>query len=154
MDVGARIRQLRKDQKLTQRKLAVLTNISQPVINKMENNKKQTDVEDVGRLCVVFGITLSHFFNINGSLLEALPAEVQGFVLDPANLDLLRAIKEMLDAGYNKEGIISWLQGLQKTVAGLAQGGLLAGQIVFDPAITEDTTQLHADFVEKRSKIK
>lgn len=40
MDVGSRIKKIRKDKKLSERELAKLTSISQPVINRLENNAK------------------------------------------------------------------------------------------------------------------
>lgn len=63
MDVGARIRELRKLKKLSERELAELTSISQPVINRLENNARAADVDSIERICTALGITLADFFS-------------------------------------------------------------------------------------------
>lgn len=62
MDVGKRIRQLRKEHNMTTNKLAELCNTSQPVISKLENGHRIPDVPTIQKICEVFDMTLSDFF--------------------------------------------------------------------------------------------
>lgn len=62
MDIGARIRDLRKSKNLTSRDLALLADISQPVISRLENNTRSADVELIKRICSALGISLADFF--------------------------------------------------------------------------------------------
>ena len=62
MDVGARIRELRKARGLTTRQLAEMTNISQPVISRLESNTRSADVSYIEIICNALGISLADFF--------------------------------------------------------------------------------------------
>lgn len=62
MDVGERIRRLRKKHNMTTNKLAELCNTSQPVISKLENGHRIPDVPTLKKICEVFDITLADFF--------------------------------------------------------------------------------------------
>lgn len=62
MDVGERIRELRKKHNMTTNKLAELCNTSQPVISKLENGHRIPDIPTLKKICEVFDITLADFF--------------------------------------------------------------------------------------------
>lgn len=62
MDVGERIKQLRKEHNMTSNELAELCNVSQPVISKLENGHRIPDVPTLKKICEVFNITLADFF--------------------------------------------------------------------------------------------
>ncbi|HFL3828490.1 TPA: helix-turn-helix domain-containing protein [Clostridioides difficile] len=62
MDVGERIRELRKKHNMTTNELAELCNTSQPVISKLENGHRIPDVPTLKKICEVFDITLADFF--------------------------------------------------------------------------------------------
>jgi len=62
MNVGARIRELRKAKGLSTQELANLTNISQPVISRLETNNRSADVASIEIICNALGITLAEFF--------------------------------------------------------------------------------------------
>lgn len=62
MDVGERIRELRKKHNMTTNELAELCNTSQPVISKLENGHRIPDVPTLKKICEVFNITLADFF--------------------------------------------------------------------------------------------
>ncbi|MGN9166205.1 helix-turn-helix domain-containing protein [Tissierellaceae bacterium HCP3S3_D8] len=66
MDVGERIRQLRKEHNMTTNELAKLCNTSQPVISKLENGNRIPDVPTLKKICQVFDITLADFFAPEG----------------------------------------------------------------------------------------
>ncbi len=67
MDVGKRIKELRKKQNMTTNELAELCNTSQPVISKLENGHRVPDIPTVQKICEVFNITLADFFASEGS---------------------------------------------------------------------------------------
>jgi len=62
MDIGARIKFFRKAKNLSTRDLAKLTNISQPVISRLENNTRTADIDLISRICDALGVTLAQFF--------------------------------------------------------------------------------------------
>jgi transcriptional regulator with XRE-family HTH domain len=62
MDVGARIKELRKARNLTTQELAKMTNISQPVISRLETNSRAADVDLIKSICTALGISLTDFF--------------------------------------------------------------------------------------------
>jgi transcriptional regulator with XRE-family HTH domain len=62
LDVGARLRELRTAKGLTTRQLAAMTNISQPVISRLETNTRAADIGSVDIICKALGITLGDFF--------------------------------------------------------------------------------------------
>lgn len=66
MDVGERIRELRKQHNITTNELAELCNTSQPVISKLENGHRIPDVPTLKKICEVFNITLAQFFTPKG----------------------------------------------------------------------------------------
>lgn len=79
MEIGLRIKQLRKEHNMTAKELAKLCNTSQPVISKLENGNRSVDVLTLQKICKVFNITLSDFFSydnlsetINSNLKELL----------------------------------------------------------------------------------
>ncbi|WP_236913398.1 helix-turn-helix domain-containing protein [Clostridium sp. Cult1] len=66
MDVGKRIRELRKQHNMTTNELANLCNTTQPVISKLENGHRIPDVPTLKKICEVFDITLADFFAPEG----------------------------------------------------------------------------------------
>jgi len=65
MDIGKKVRELRKKHNMTANELAELCNISQSVISKLENGKRIADVPTLSKICEVFNITLADFFESN-----------------------------------------------------------------------------------------
>lgn len=81
MDIGARLRELRKAKKLSTRELAKITNISQPVISRLENNARAADVNLIESICHALGLTLDEFFTGSNILeQESLPPEGNRFM--------------------------------------------------------------------------
>lgn len=72
MDIGKRIRDLREKQGLSNRQLAVKAGISQPVMNRIENNNRKADIETLEKICGALGITLVDFFSTGE---EEMPPE-------------------------------------------------------------------------------
>lgn len=93
MDVGSRLRQLRKSKHLSERDLAELTAISQPVINRLENNARIADVDSLNRICAALGITLAEFFSDQA---QGMPPEVRQ-ILDKAHKLTPRQLKILND---------------------------------------------------------
>ncbi|WP_425060203.1 hypothetical protein SCACP_08720 [Sporomusa carbonis] len=62
MDVGSRIRKLRKSKGLSTHQLADITNISQPVISRLETNSRTADIDSLERIVTALGVSLSDFF--------------------------------------------------------------------------------------------
>ena len=94
MNVGARIKSLRKYNNLTTRELAALADIPQPVISRACS----ADVELIQRICTALGITLSEFFADTQDR-EPLSPEVRRVCDKVAKLptEKLKILKSVLD---------------------------------------------------------
>ena len=98
MDVGARIRELRKARGFSSRQLANMTNISQPVISRLETNTRSADVCSIEVICKALGISLRDFFD-EGQ--QSLTQELQQLLeivkeLSPAQRTLVRQLLDNL----------------------------------------------------------
>ncbi|WP_368490229.1 helix-turn-helix domain-containing protein [Clostridium sp. BJN0013] len=62
-DIGTRIRELHKLNKLTTKELGYKMNVHQSFISGLENNIKKCSMDNLFKLCEIFNITLSEFFN-------------------------------------------------------------------------------------------
>lgn len=113
MDIGARLRKLRKSKNLTEQNLADLTNISQPVINRLENNAKVHDVESINRICSVYGMSLSDFFT--GEELS-LPPDIWELVKNTKNYDMLRLIIALKNEGISNDLIYEMIKSISNTL--------------------------------------
>ncbi len=83
MDIGKRIRNLREKQGLSNRQLAVKAGISQPVMNRIENNNRKADIETLEKICEALGITLVDFFSTDE---EEMPPEYLRLMQNAKNL--------------------------------------------------------------------
>lgn len=63
MDIGGRLRDIRKAKKLSIYKLSQATGISENHISGIENGKRQPTIDTLKRLIAPLGITLSELFN-------------------------------------------------------------------------------------------
>ncbi|QEK11548.1 helix-turn-helix transcriptional regulator [Crassaminicella thermophila] len=74
MDVGKRIKELRKEFNISSKELTKKAGISQPVLSKLENNQRKADIEIIEKICTALNISLKDFFDIqnktNSSLLK------------------------------------------------------------------------------------
>ncbi len=62
MEVGKRIKELRKQEGLTQEKLADYLNISYQAISKWENGTAYPDIKLLGPIATFFGVTIDELF--------------------------------------------------------------------------------------------
>lgn len=62
MDVGARVKQLRKMHNITTKELSALCGVSQSTISKLENGNRTPDIPLIEKICNAFNITLVDFF--------------------------------------------------------------------------------------------
>lgn len=118
MDIGAKLRKLRKSKNLTEQELADLTNISQPVINRLENNAKIHDVESINRICSALGMSLSEFFAEEELV---LPPEIRELVSKEENHGPLKIIQAMIKKGYSPEAIEEGVSFLDNALESIKQ---------------------------------
>lgn len=100
MDIGERIRRLRKARKLTLEELARATDLSQPFISQIERDIKTPSIETLSRICGALGVTLAEFFSAGG----AKPPDIERLVeaalrLTPQQRELLSRFLEQISAG-------------------------------------------------------
>lgn len=105
MDIGKRIRRLRKAGKLTLEELARATGLSQPFISQIERDIKTPSIETLSRICAALGVTLAEFFS-PGIL---LPPDIERLVeaarrLSPQQRELLSRFLEQMEAVTNGNG--------------------------------------------------
>ena len=62
-NIGNRIRELRKASNMTSSELADRMSISQSFISGLENNSKKCSMDNLFKLCEIFNIDPSDFFN-------------------------------------------------------------------------------------------
>ena len=62
MDVGFRVKQLRKMRNMTTKELSTLCGVSQSTISKLENVNRIPDVPIIEKICNALNITLLDFF--------------------------------------------------------------------------------------------
>ena len=62
MNIGERIKVLRKQSGLSGRKFASLTGLDPSQITKIENNSSKPSLDSLDRICTVLNISLSEFF--------------------------------------------------------------------------------------------
>ena len=60
--MGTRIKNLRKEEKMSQEELASKLGISRSYLTKIENGQRGLSIEIMQKLCKVFNITMEEFF--------------------------------------------------------------------------------------------
>ena len=63
MDIGQRIRSLRKARGQTLEELARATDLSQPFISQIERDIKSPSIETLTKICIALGVSLAEFFS-------------------------------------------------------------------------------------------
>jgi transcriptional regulator with XRE-family HTH domain len=143
MDLAARIISLREERGYNTRQLSILAGIGYSTLYEAEAGQKQPTVATLELICKALGITMSHFFAIDGEIIESLPDDIKKLVLNPENYEMLKEIQTMKASGHSSEVIIEWIRtlntALDKTIKmyGLGKGegkvvrideGLLVGE--------------------------
>lgn len=98
MDIGQRIRRLRKARKMTLEELARATDLSQPFISQIERDIKTPSIGTLYRICNALSVTLAEFFSADIELapdVERLVAVAQR--LTPQQRELLSSFLEQLE---------------------------------------------------------
>ena len=87
MNVGNRIKTLRQKLGLSNNKLATLAGLSQPVMNRLENNERSADIETLEKICSALNITLIDFLKDSDNC--------EPLVLTPELKDLINGAKNL-----------------------------------------------------------
>lgn len=98
MNIGQRIRRLRKARDLTLEELARATDLSQPFISQIERDIKTPSVGTLSRICKSLNVTLAEFFSMDATLqpdMERLVAASQR--LTPQQRNSLLSFLEQLE---------------------------------------------------------
>jgi len=99
MNVGNKIKILRIKLGLSNRQLAFKTKLSQPVMNRIENNERKVDIKTLERICTALNITLADFFAPTGEGVEPLSPELHRLLESAKSLspDQLKLAQRLLD---------------------------------------------------------
>jgi len=99
MNLGERIRKLRKRLGLTQKKFAgrVVGKVDYTYIGRMERGDQYPSIKMLEKIGKAFGVPLSYFFQDNSILnsLNLLPGEIKDLLKDRKRQDLLKRSKEL-----------------------------------------------------------
>lgn len=99
MNLGQRIRKLRKRLDLTQKEFAgrVVGKVDYTYIGKIERDQQCPSIKMLEKIGKAFSVPLSYFFENNGSLesLDLLPGEVKELLQDKRRQDLLSRSQEL-----------------------------------------------------------
>lgn len=99
MNLGERIRKLRKRLDLTQKEFAgrVVGKIDYTYIGKMERDQQYPSIKMLEKIGKAFNVPLSYFFPDDGFVksLDLLPGEIKDLLKDRRRQDLLRTSKEL-----------------------------------------------------------
>ena len=71
MNIGAKIKSLRKEKKVTQEELADYLHISSQAISKWETGVSSPDLDQLPRLAIFFGTSLDHLLDFDQSQVDA-----------------------------------------------------------------------------------
>lgn len=91
-DIGSRIKELRKLNNMTSSELSLKVGLSQAQLSRIENNINIATFETIYKICEIFSISLTDFFN-DGSK-NLMPSHFKEFIeqnkdLTPEQLELL-----------------------------------------------------------------
>ena len=99
MNLGERIRKLRKRLGLTQKEFAgrVVGKVDYTYIGRMERGEQYPSIKMLKKIGKAFGVPLSYFFQDNSILnsLNLLPGEIKDLLKDRKRQDLLKRSKEL-----------------------------------------------------------
>ncbi len=76
MDIGAKIRNLRKEKKVTQEALAEYLHISSQAVSKWETGASCPDIDMLPKLAIFFGTSLDHLLDFDQSQVDAAIEEI------------------------------------------------------------------------------
>ena len=103
MQIGSRIKELRKSRNFSALEMAMKSQISQSYLYELESNIKSPSFETLEKICAALHISLSDFFNSN--IFELPPANEDNslskryYQLSPTNRRLLdKMIEFMLES--------------------------------------------------------
>jgi transcriptional regulator with XRE-family HTH domain len=110
MDVGIRIRELREKLGLSNRELASLAGLSQPVMHRLENNERSADIETLEKVCEALNITLLQFFN----------EDIDPVVITPELKQLLDTAKDLTP--QQLESLVTFIRSIRVVKKTLEDG--------------------------------
>ena len=76
MNIGAKIRNLRKEKKVTQEELAEYLHISSQAVSKWETGASCPDIDMLPKLAIFFGTSLDHLLDFDQSQVDAAIEEI------------------------------------------------------------------------------
>lgn len=68
MKIGEHIKQLRLENKITQKELAKMLNISQQALSHYEKGEREINLDLLKKICVIFGVTSDELLEIETEL--------------------------------------------------------------------------------------
>jgi len=100
MNIGQRIRDLRRLKKISGTRLAELVGVSQAQISRYETGENEVPLSMLQRICDALGITLADFFAPAGQGAEPLSPELRRLLENARELspEQLAALERMIQA--------------------------------------------------------
>lgn len=101
MTTGEKIRQLRKDNKITQRELGKILNVEKSTISMYENNNTQPPSQTLALIAKYFNVTTDYLLG------NETPAKFKPQLTDKDKKDIAKQVEDMLD-GLDADNPISF----------------------------------------------
>ena len=111
-----RLKELRKEKKLTQKELAEKTDIPYRTLQRWENGESQIKPEKAEKLANFFGVSIAHLLGYEDNDFKN-ETDTKVAVLDEA-LEKLRTINNMLSV-ENDEGPNMWIIGFRTAIVAI-----------------------------------
>ena len=111
-----RLKELRKEKKLTQKELAEETDIPYRTLQRWENGESQIKPEKAEKLANFFGVSIAHLLGYEDNYFKN-ETDIKVSVLDEA-LEKLRTINNMLSV-ENDEGHDMWILGFRTAMVAI-----------------------------------
>ncbi|WP_342357393.1 helix-turn-helix transcriptional regulator [Clostridium senegalense] len=83
-NIGSRIKELRTINNITSSELSSKVGLSQPQLSRIENNVNTATFDTVFKICEIFDISLTDFFNDSST--DLIPAHFKEFIEQNKNL--------------------------------------------------------------------
>lgn len=82
MDVGDRIRRIREERGLSQRRLAQLAGIGQSFLSQVERGEKDPGIKTLLNICKALNVSIAHLFEDGGDL----PPHIRSLIREARSL--------------------------------------------------------------------
>ena len=120
MNIGERIKDLRKNKELTFREVSEMTGMSTGYLSNIEKNNKRPSVKTLEKLAGAFKVPVAYFTDDSYldmySILKHLPDDIKEMVINSQDTPYLKLAKEAKDHDFTPEQIDALVQLIRANI--------------------------------------